>query len=414
MGISVHSAGNSFRGSVKLPGSKSISNRLLIIRALCDTHFDVLNLSEAADTENLQRVLYEKAAIYNTGEGGTTTRFFIAFAALRQYQCVINASGRMAERPVEPLVESLNQLGAQIIYLNDDKKLPIQLKGYRLKGDIVELSSDKSSQFASALSLIAPYLANGLRIKLKSEMVSESYLQMTLKLMREYGIDISFKAREIIIENGNYQSKTMMVEADWSSASYFYVIAAFAPDSELYLQGLRQSSLQGDAVLTELMENFGVSTEFKAGGALLKSDGTLPQKFSYDFIDCPELALSFIVLCAGLGVEGRFSGLKTLEGKESNRVQVIKEELAKMDIELNIIDSNNASIPGNKKAKENLLKIKSLQFRSGNDHRIAMALGTIAALSSSPVEMDHADVVEKSFPTFWNELKEIGFKISKL
>ncbi|NNF02392.1 MAG: 3-phosphoshikimate 1-carboxyvinyltransferase [Bacteroidia bacterium] len=397
-------------GSIALPGSKSISNRLLIIKALCVQDFDILYLSDSQDTKDLQELLRKRSAIYNTGEGGTSSRFFIAYAALKQYQCVVGAEGRMKRRPVSGLVDSLNQLGAQIAYVNNDNLLPVQLKGYRLKGDVVELNASESSQFASAISLIGPYIGNGLRVQLRGEIVSQSYLNMTVALMRDFGIELNLNEDFIQIENGIYSPKTYIVEADWSAASYFYLLVAIGRKLEIFLERLKLESLQGDSVLAKLMTEIGVESKIELDGIRIFSVESELNEFAYDFTNCPDLALTFIVCCAALGLEGTFSGLQTLANKESNRIEAIRTELMKLSIELEVLNDNEVYIPASQTRLRELSNMAKIVFDSHGDHRIAMALSGFAAVISD-VTISNAEVVKKSYPDYWKDLEKIGINV---
>jgi|AntRauTorcE11898_2_1112593.scaffolds.fasta_scaffold00222_3 3-phosphoshikimate 1-carboxyvinyltransferase len=397
-------------GTPELPASKSITNRLLIIRALCDTPFTVENISDAADSQNLQDNLqqiqkHSQATLtIDVGPAGTNMRFLTALLAVQPGTFVIKGSARMHQRPVAPLVEALRQLGAQITYLEKKGYPPLKIEGATLPGNKVTMASDVSSQFISALMMIGPVMPEGLTIVLSGEKVSFSYIAMTQKLMQQCGARLEMAQDTIQIKNSKYhRSSPLRVESDWSAASYWYGMLAIAPQGSLKLNGLKEDSLQGDAVLHDWMKDFGIQTTFAGEAAWLeKNHSQKPAGFSKDFLLCPDLAQTFMALAAALEVHARFSGLRTLRIKETDRLKAMKSELKKFGVQLQISGDQVEIIP--QKLIESHQSIKTY-----HDHRMAMAL-TMLAVRTGEVIIENPGVVEKSYPGFWKELEKVGFE----
>jgi len=315
-------------GDITLDGSKSISNRVLLINALCQDEFKIARLSTSKDTTTLQQLLTLNEGTYDAGAAGTTFRFMTAYLALQPGTQILTGSERMKQRPVGVLAEALNELGADIRFLEKPGYPPLSI-GPGSFGSIDELRipANISSQFISALLMIAPVLPNGLTLHLEGEIVSRPYIQMTLSLMAHFAVDANWVGPTIKIEKQAYQAKDFTVEADWSAASYYYALAAFSKDLNLHLGGLFEDSLQGDSVLAEMMTQFGVDTEYVADGVILtKGKPSSVDSFQWNFINCPDIAQTLAVVCGGLGVNGYFTGLSTLKIKETDRVQALQNE----------------------------------------------------------------------------------------
>ncbi|MCK9218986.1 MAG: 3-phosphoshikimate 1-carboxyvinyltransferase [Bacteroidales bacterium] len=405
------------RGNLVLPASKSISNRLLIIRALGGKDIDIRNLSDAADTLLLTRLLenidqtngLKKVVELDTNTAGTVMRFLTAYLSLQPGHWVLTGSDRMKQRPIYILVEALQSLGASIDYLAKLGYPPILIKGTPFCGSEVAIDPGVSSQFGTALLLIAPYLPHGLVLQYKGPVISSPYIQMTIRLMKYFGARIKAGKTRIHVQQGNYKPRTFLVEADWSAAAFWYEAAVFAEEVDLDLQGLYIDSLQGDSILPEIYQNFGIRTDFTSTGVHLSKTHKKMDGFSYDFTDYPDIAPSVIATCAGLGIRGRFEGLKTLRIKESDRLLALKHEIEKFGSEVEISVSMDL-IQSLEFKSMNTRFLPDLSFESYGDHRMAMTFAPFA-LKSGRVRIINPEVVAKSYPRFWEHLVELGFVI---
>lgn len=402
-------------GEITLAGSKSISNRTLIIQALCEADFSILHLANAKDTQLLQALLQSDKIVRDAGAAGTTFRFLTAYLALQPETQILTGSDRMKQRPVKVLVDALRQLGANIEYLEAEGYPPLQIGEPSRdfgKNNRLSIAANTSSQYISALLMIAPILPKGLELTLEGNLVSRPYIEMTLGQMDYFGVQSHWEGNIIKVAPQDYQAKPFRVEADWSAASYYYAMAAFAEEVDLQLNGLFENSLQGDAALVKMMEKFGILTEFNAEGIRLRKDATLlPTVFEYDFIECPDLAQTLAVVCAGLGVNGIFTGLETLRIKETDRIAALKNELAKIQTTL-------AALPPrfSQKSGKQYFSIEGIGVVEGNptfatyeDHRMAMAFAPLAIFGN--IQIEEPAVVEKSYPDFWEDLKKLGFEV---
>lgn len=403
----------SIKGSIDLDGSKSISNRALIIQALCEKSFDITHLSTSKDTTTLQQLLNSNDNLLDAGAAGTTFRFMTAYLALKDGRQVLTGSERMKQRPVAVLVDALNSLGANISYLEKEGYPPLAISSPTIKDNKrLSISANVSSQYISALLMIAPLLPNGLTLQLDSNIVSRPYIEMTLKLMSHFGIVYQWKDNQIQVKNQKYQAKPYKVEADWSAASYYYIMAAFSDELSLQLNGLWAESVQGDAILSEMMEQFGVKSSFNKQGVLLtkKKIETVPS-FDWDFIRCPDIAQSIAVVCAGLGTRGMFTGLETLRIKETDRIAALQHELAKVSVDFKF--EKNKSTQSGKDYYELSGKaiLQNPNFKTYDDHRMAMAFAPLAMFGS--INIAEPMVVVKSYPQFWEGLESLGFQIQK-
>jgi 3-phosphoshikimate 1-carboxyvinyltransferase len=396
------------RGSINLPSSKSISNRLLILNELWGHDLQLSHLSEAEDTVVLQKALQNikshRKAIIDIGHAGTNFRFLTALLALTPGEWTLTGSERLQQRPIRELVEALQELGADITYLKNEFCAPLLIKGNILKGGKITIKSSVSSQFISALVMVAPLLENGLSVQLEGEVVSRPYIDMTIKLMQSTGLSIERKGSNInVFEKKNpLREKAFVVESDWSAASYWYAFVALSQSGRVELKGLQQNSLQGDAVLEELFLKFGVTTRFTPNGVLLeKQETNAPTVFEYDFTDCPDIAQTLMLVCAALGVEAKLTGLSTLKGKESNRLEAMQIELAKLSIRAEL-GENTFYLP----AQHKVAFPEEVIFDTYNDHRMAMCLAPIALLVEKICFREH-EVVKKSYPRFWSDMESV-------
>lgn len=416
--ISLSKPNKSLNGTLALNGSKSISNRALIILKLANAEPTewLSNLSNAKDTTTLQALLAQAGGTFDAGDAGTTFRFMAAYLALQAGQQTLTGSARMQERPIGPLVDALRSLGADIQYLGQEGYPPL-LIGERNAGSenvpTVRVQANVSSQFLSALLLVAPYLPKGLELAPDGPLVSRPYLEMTLKMMRYFGADVQWAGDTIQVKPGAYKARCLAVEADWSSASYWYAMAVFADELDLRLEGFQANSWQGDAVLAEMMQGFGIETTFEDHALLLRKSGLAPRPFfEYDFLECPDIAQTLAVVCAGLGIMGVFSGLETLSIKETDRIAALKAELKKVGVTfVKLPPHMNKRHPEKtfyqvqgKAAWEN-----TPHFATYSDHRMAMAFAALALLGEIGVE--DPEVVHKSYPDFWAHLKQLGFEV---
>lgn len=411
----------SLRAHITLDGSKSISNRALIALALAgaDPTEWLSGLSTSKDTTTLLRLLTQPNHLpYDAGDAGTTFRFLTAYLACQPGTQVLTGSARMRERPIGPLVTALRDLGADIQFLEKEGYPPLQIGAMRAAGmqrATVHIPADTSSQFLSALLLIGPYLPGGLEIVPEGTLVSRPYIEMTLRLMRHFGAAADWQNGRIVVAPGNYEPRPLRVEADWSAASYWYAMAAFSDDLELHLDGLFAQSWQGDAVLADMMHrNFGIETKFgEAGIYLTRGTSRIKPVLEQDFLECPDIAQTLAVVCAGLNTRGLFSGLETLAVKETDRIAALKAELSKVGVSF-------AKLPPHFSKKTPGKIFYALEgpttwpqepprFVTYGDHRMAMAFAPLAFFQ--PVVIEHPEVVAKSYPRFWEDLGKAGFVV---
>lgn len=398
----------SIKGSINLPASKSISNRALIINALCYSPYPLRNLSDSDDTRVLANALASNSNKFDIGHAGTAMRFLTAFLAKIVGEWEVTGSERMQQRPIKILVDALSLLGAKITYLGNDGFPPLKIYGSHLSGKTVELDGSVSSQYITALLLIAPTLQNGLTLKLNGEITSASYIDLTLKLMARFGIQYSWKKNVITVPEQNYFPVDFSVEADWSGASYWYEILSLCESGEILLENLELNSLQGDSNIAAWFEQFGVTSTQKENGVLLsKSENKIPQKLELDFIENPDVAQTLACLCVSKQIPFHFTGLKTLKIKETDRIAALQNELAKFGAK--IIEPAVGEL-----SWDAVIHPESVQqnpvIETYHDHRMALAFAPIA-LAGFPLKIDDPMVVTKSYPGFWDDLKSVGFEI---
>lgn len=402
------------KGKIKLGGSKSISNRVLIIQALCEGSFDIQNLSDSDDTKTLQTLLNSDEYTLDAHHAGTTFRFLTSYLATREGSNVLTGSERMQERPIKALSDALINMGADISYEKNDGYPPLKIGAPKRAIDSkISLPSNISSQYISSLLLVAPTLADGLEITLLGDIVSRPYLEMTLRVMEHFGVSHEWEGQIIKVAPQKYVAKDFYVEADWSAASYYYIIGALAEDADITLEGLQKESLQGDSAIATISENFGLKTEFEENSIrITKSGKALEQFFEYDFIECPDIAQSVSTMAAGLGMSSLFSGLQTLRIKETDRIAALQTELAKVFVFLSKLPekfSKNSQIEYY--MQEGAIDSDEFPptFATYKDHRMAMAFAPLAQLF--PIEIEDHMVVTKSYPAYWSDLESLGFVI---
>jgi 3-phosphoshikimate 1-carboxyvinyltransferase len=402
------------KGTIQLNGSKSISNRVLVINALCNNLIEIENLSNADDTVFMQQLLQSENTVLDAGAGGTTFRFLTAYLATQDgREVVLTGSERMQLRPIKILVDALQQLGADISYENNIGFPPLRIKGKKLKGGKIALPADTSSQYITALLLIAPTLEDGLELELIGTIVSVPYINMTLKIMEYFGVETSFVGNRILVKNGNYRPKKYYVEADWSAATYFYSIAILSEKAEIELKGLTNQQLQGDAVIAAIADGFGVETTWKENTIVLnkvrKPDF---DSYNFNFIECPDIAQTVLTFCAASAIEMNCEGLQTLRIKETDRIAALDNELQKLGMaSLNEINSNHWKLNiNNFKTHDTQLETSISTY---DDHRMAMAFAPLC-LKTKSILIEEPNVVSKSYPLFWEDLKKLGFKITSI
>lgn len=403
--LSLHKNNKILKGEILLPGSKSESNRVLIIQALCKDPFKIHNLSPAEDTSSLELGVKSLEPEINVGYAGTTFRFLTSYYSLQEErEIILTGTERMKQRPIGPLVNALRSLGAEISYVENEGYPPLKIKGKKLSlSKEIYIDASISSQFISSLLLIAPVLPDGLILHMEKEMVSEPYIEMTLSLMQYFGVVHRKENNTIIIEHQEYKAKDIHIEADWSAASYWYAMAALSNEVDLTLKGLKGYSLQGDQVTSELMANFGVASEFMNDGVRLKKIAKKVERKIFDFKDCPDLAQTIIVTCAALKHEATFTGLQTLRIKETDRIQALQNELKKFGAILTE-KGQVFKLSFTEEPVENKI------IETYHDHRMAMSFAPLALLQ--PITINDPDVVIKSYPSFWEDLRLAGFVLN--
>lgn len=409
---------NSLIGSVKLPASKSESNRALMIKALCQEGILIQNLSDAEDTQILNKCLrYIETCgfsgipmVVDAKNAGTVYRFLTAYLAIRSGRWLLIGSERMQERPIEQLVLALDQIDAGISYIDKKGYPPLLIEGKKLKGGRLTLDSGISSQYITALLLIAPLLNNGLEIQLVGNLISQPYVQMTIKIMEHFRIKVDYSDRLIKIAHQTYAKNVFTVSPDWSAASYWYEMAALGDEVDLFIPDLKKESLQGDRVLPEIFDQLGVSSEFTSEGLKLKKHNRKVNFLEYDFIDCPDLAQAVIVTCVGLGIEGSFKGLQSLRIKETDRIASLNNEISVFGF--SIIEENSQLWKLVKQDKKNASISINHVTKTYDDHRMAMALAPLCQLTKKMI-IEDPEVVKKSYPGFWEDLESVGFKIEQ-
>jgi len=393
--------------SVFISGSKSESNRLLILQQLL-SRITISNLSDSDDTHHLQHALSTQDSEINIGHAGTAMRFLTAFFAAQKNRTVIlSGSDRMHNRPIKILVDALKDLGAEISYVDKEGYPPLKIMGKELTENKVQINGNVSSQYISALLLIATSLSEGLTVELLGEITSIPYIKMTLSLLNQIGIETSFEGQTIQVKPlQNSKQQDLLVESDWSSASYFYSIIALSDiGSEIRLSSYKKQSLQGDAVLADIYEYFGVSTTFDENSIILKKVAKSKKELlQLDLNKAPDIAQTIAVTCFGLGVSCDLDGLHTLKIKETDRLEALKNELTKLGAIISVTN-DSLYLEGSSKI------ISNVSIKTYNDHRMAMAFAPLAMLM--PLNILDANVVTKSYRNFWEDLQQIGFQLNK-
>ena len=393
--------------TIYLNSSKSESNRLLIIKALSEKEITIKNLSKANDSVLLKNLLEsENLVVWDAQDAGTSFRFLTSFLAIKKEHVVLSGTERMKQRPVKVLVDALNKIGAEILYLENEGFPPIYVKGKinQVKNKL-DIPGDISSQYISSLLLIAPLLEKGIEINIEEPFYSRPYVNMTLNLMNSFGIKSEVKGNKISIKNQEFSSGSYIVESDWSAASYWYSILSISDNiNNLTLQGLKKKSNQGDSVISELMKSFGVNTQYKEDGIVLTKIKLDTEEIELDFRDCPDLAQTILVVAAYHKIKLKVSGVESLKIKETDRLLAMKNELKKIGCDF-YEEGNYWLLEKRKREIDDELSIDTYK-----DHRMAMAFAPLASKKS--IIINDPDVVVKSYPTYWEDLKKVGFIIT--
>ena len=389
-----------------ITGSKSESNRCLLLKALFND-ITIENLSNSDDTELMKNALSSNHSLIDIHHAGTAMRFLTAyFATQNGRKIILTGSSRMKERPIRILVDALRNLGAKIEYSENEGFPPLKIQGQELLKSEVFLKANVSSQYISALLLIAPSLKNGLNLYLDGKITSIPYIEMTLALLNEVGIKTSFESNKIkVFPYEGHNSKTLIVESDWSSASYFYSIVSLSSvGTKINISSYKENSLQGDAILSEIYNSLGVSSKFNDSVLTIeKVSDDLPKSLDLDLSNTPDIAQTIAVSCLGLQINCNLTGLHTLKIKETDRLLALKNEIKKLGTNIEI--SNNS-------LEINLPKplLKNVEIKTYNDHRMAMSFAPL--MLRTDIYINDANVVSKSYPNFWNDLEKLGLNLA--
>ena len=409
--LKVHHTASHCNGDIQITGSKSETNRLLILQALFDG-VTLKNVSNSDDAQVMQKALSSSDEVVDIHHAGTAMRFLTAYFSIQEGRdTLLTGSARMQERPMAILVEALQELGAQITFTHNEGYPPLQIKGQALQRDEVTLKANVSSQYISALMMMGAKLDNGLTVHLDGKITSVPYINMTLALLHQLDIEATFEGQKIVIKPGRTSAvaREITVESDWSSASYFYSIVAlsrkrnFNTPHTITIASYKESSLQGDAALREIYKQLGVVSSF-AGDKLtisLNQDFELPETITLDLANSPDIAQTIAVSCLGLGVGCHLTGLHTLKIKETDRLEALREEIAKLGGSIMVTDQDLTLLPQKAAVNENIT------IATYHDHRMAMAFAPLAL--QVPLLIEDAGVVSKSYPDFWTDLEVLGF-----
>jgi 3-phosphoshikimate 1-carboxyvinyltransferase len=401
--------------SITLPASKSISNRALIIYALSGGSMLPLNLSDCDDTQVIINAIRHMPATIDIKAAGTAMRFMTAYLSVMRGTHELTGTDRMKHRPIGVLVDALRMLGADISYVGTEGYPPLRITGKSLSGGVLDIPGNVSSQYISALLMIGPVLEKGLELRLTGDIISRPYIDLTLWLMREFGADADWSSGDTItVKPQPYQNRSYFIENDWSGASYWYETVALSKDKEatIQLSGLTDGSKQGDSVVKYIFSLLGVKTIFetKEEGRLqmvtLKKSGRCVPRLEYDFVNSPDLAQTVVVTCCMLNVPFRFQGLATLKIKETDRIEALKNEMRKLGYVLT--DKNNSELAWDGTRCE---ADPDAVIDTYEDHRMALAFAPVSM--KQPVTINNPQVVSKSYPSFWDDMKSAGFDIIK-
>ena len=405
MNLLLQTTHSNLQAQIAVTGSKSETNRLLLLQALFP-NITLANTSNSDDSEVMEKALKGSEEIVDIHHAGTAMRFLTAFFAVNEgREVVLTGSQRMTERPIKVLVEALEQLGAQITYENQEGYPPIRIKGQKITVSKVNIPANVSSQYISALLLVAPKLENGIEINLVGEITSVPYIKMTLALLNDLGVETSFEGNTLkVFPKAEVTSREMVVESDWSSASYFFSLAALSETASITINSYKENSLQGDSALVEIYKLLGVDSHFENNAlTLTKNTNYTPETLNLDLNNTPDIAQTIVVTCLGLGIGCHLTGLHTLKIKETDRLEALRIELTKLGANISVTN-DSLTLISTEKINENI------KIATYNDHRMAMAFAPLAL--KVPIIIENAEVVSKSYPDFWDDMKKLDFIIS--
>ena len=410
MNLLLQTTHSNLKAQIAVTGSKSETNRLLLLQALFP-NITLANTSNSDDSEVMQKALNADLSSRETRDldihhAGTAMRFLTAYFATQEgREVVLTGSQRMTERPIKVLVDALKQLGAQITYEKQEGFPPIRIKGQKITSNKVSIPANVSSQYISALLLIAPKLDNGIELTLVGEITSVPYIKMTLALLNDLEIQTSFEGNIIkVFPKQEVETKEMVVESDWSSASYFFSLVALSETASITLTSYKENSLQGDSDLVEIYKKMGVISNFENNTlSLSKVPNFKPEILNLDLNNTPDIAQTIVVTCLGLGIGCHLTGLHTLKIKETDRLEALRVELTKLGATISVTNDSLTLQPSN-------TINHNVKIATYNDHRMAMAFAPLAL--KVPIIIENADVVSKSYPDFWEDMKSLGFIIS--
>ena len=404
MNIKIDHLSGRCEGSLRITGSKSETNRLLLLQALFKG-FQLENISNSDDSKVMQEALESTSEVVDVHHAGTAMRFLTAyFSHLEGHEVVLSGSTRMQQRPIKILVDALRSIGASIVYEKAEGFPPIRIKGKKLLGGTISLPADTSSQYISALLLLGTVLEKGLKLNLVGKITSIPYIKMTLTLLNNLGITTGFKDQLFWVDSTKKIKRiNQVVESDWSSASYFFSIVALAKKAKISLTSFKKSSLQGDVDLLDIYEQLGVSSRFEEDTLHLKKENKpLPNSIQLDLTKTPDIAQTIAVSCYGLGVGCDLVGLHTLKIKETDRLEALHVELTKLGATIKVTNESLHLSPDTN-------FIENCSISTYNDHRMAMAFAPLAL--KIPLQIEESSVVSKSYPDFWNDLRKLNFEI---
>lgn len=409
-------APNRIKAEINLPASKSISNRVLVIHSLSGGNSTLHNLSDCDDTQVMINALRDMPEVIDIKAAGTAMRFMSAYLSVTEGEHVITGTERMKHRPIGVLVDALRRLGADIEYVGEQGYPPLRIRGKQLEGGTLEVPGNISSQYISALLMIGPALRNGLELRLTGDIISRPYIDLTLHVMHEFGCKIEWSSVDTIsVKPQRYDDREYVVENDWSASSYWYEMLALSEDKEngIVLPGLRDASRQGDSVVRYLYSLLGVKTAFKNGDHGQDTKVALTRHFSaltrmdYDFINQPDLAQTFVVTCCALGIPFHFTGLASLKIKETDRIEALKTEMRKLGYVLRDVNDCELEWDGARCEAEENPSIDTYE-----DHRMAMSFAPLA-ITLGCIRINNPEVVSKSYPNYWDDLRKAGFEITE-
>ena len=409
-------APNRIKAEINLPASKSISNRVLVIHSLSGGNSTLHNLSDCDDTQVMINALRDMPEVIDIKAAGTAMRFMSAYLSVTEGEHVITGTERMKHRPIGVLVDALRRLGADIEYVGEQGYPPLRIRGKQLEGGTLEVPGNISSQYISALLMIGPALRNGLELRLTGDIISRPYIDLTLHVMHEFGCKIEWSSVDTIsVKPQRYDDREYVVENDWSASSYWYEMLALSEDKEngVILPGLRDASRQGDSVVRYLYSLLGVKTAFKNGDHGQDTKVALTRHFSaltrmdYDFINQPDLAQTFVVTCCALGIPFHFTGLASLKIKETDRIKALKTEMRKLGYVLRDVNDCELEWDGARCEAEDNPSIDTYE-----DHRMAMSFAPLA-ITLGCIRINNPEVVSKSYPNYWDDLRKAGFEITE-